>query len=492
MSLNDLKSLILSDHPLVIMDSDDEQRGAELLESACEALGLPLYEWSSESGLRSGQDAEPLGIRTECPLKALACAEEFRGDAVFLFHHLSDHFGDPGLRFALREALAKFRFSRSCLALAGADLNLPAGFEADAAWIQVHRPDAEEIGQLLDESLREAREHGAFQTKLTASERDAVIHAMLGMTRNQARQSLNRAIFQNHKLDATTISANTRAKFAAMRDGGLIEFFPANQTETETETGIEAGGGGFENLREWLKTTGQTAKAILVTGVAGCGKSLAARVVADWKRLPLIKIDAVRLDDDSIGDLEENFARAAEVAGSLAPCVVWIEAIERAIGDVANPRILPVALQWIRERNPAIFIVATTGDLQQLPVDLLRHGRFDEFFFVDLPRSGERVRIWQAQLRERKQDPAAFDLGYLVEATDGFSRDEIEQAIVAALCRAREQRRQPDTQLLIHEIYGVIPRSMSHASEISKIRREALKCCLPAARQSEHGLALVA
>ena len=273
---------------------------------------------------------------------------------------------------------------------------------------------------------------------------------------------------------------------SAIRDGGLLEYYPLEDNRFEL--------GGFVNLKSWLERAkmGFTAEAkalnltpprgIMLVGVPGCGKSLAAKAIAREWQLPLLKLDAGRLFDKFIGESEKNFRKAIEMAESLSPIVLWIDEIEKAMsagsgsGDAdggLSRRLFGAFLTWLQEKKQEVFVVATANTLSALPPELLRKGRFDEIFFVDLPDTDERTAIWAIHLGLRKQDRSQFNLPKLVDASTGFSGSEIEQAVVAGLYRALYHKQSLTTDLLIEELSHTVPLSVTRSEEIYQLRATA-------------------
>ena len=477
MSLHDLKSLILSHHSLVVMETTDTARATELLDAAAESIQIPLFRWSLHHASNNSSLSETLGL-----------AEQMETEAIFLLEDLDDELDEPQLQGVLQRVCSRFRYSRSCLVLVGTEIELPSELDSEAAWFQLRLPDSDELRQLLDELLAESHGLNSNQSDLSANEREAVVAAMKGMTRNQARQSLMRAIFEQHGVEADDVGNRERAKTAVVRADGLVEFFPAGEHSVELP--------GFGNLCAWIDqpTDLMTARSVLLAGVEVSGNSVAVQIVAHRKRLPLLKFDAARLEGLSSQEAEEQFAHAASIAKSVAPCVFWLDNVEQAAGKTANPNILSAVLAWTGERseNPDIFFVATAHNLGALPVEFAPAAAFDEIFFIDLPTAAERANIWDIHLRQRQLEQANFDIGFLVDASEGFSSDEIEQTIVASLYRAAEQRRPLDQQLLTGEIYATVPLSMSHAAEFSRIRREAAGKAVPASEPDHTAVTLAA
>lgn len=217
---------------------------------------------------------------------------------------------------------------------------------------------------------------------------------------------------------------------------------------------------------------------MLLVGVQGCGKSLAAKVIAREWELPLLKLDAGRLFDKYIGESEKNFRRAIAVAESMAPAVLWIDEIEKGMAPGGGQdsdgglsrRLFGSFLTWMQEKRAEVFVVATANDLSALPPELLRKGRFDEIFFVDLPEADERKSILAIHLRLRRQDPAAFDLPRLAAASSGFSGAELEQAVISALLQALQDGRSLDTDLVERELSATVPLSVSRAEDVERLR----------------------
>ncbi|MFO0717340.1 MAG: AAA family ATPase [Nitrospira sp.] len=303
---------------------------------------------------------------------------------------------------------------------------------------------------------------------------------------HQARQVITQCVVEDGVLSASDVQTILTRKVQAIKDGGLLEYYPLEDNRFEL--------GGFVNLKSWLERAkvGFTAEAkalnltpprgIMLVGVPGCGKSLAAKAIAREWQLPLLKLDAGRLFDKFIGESEKNFRKAIEMAESLSPIVLWIDEIEKAMaagggsGDAdagLSRRLFGAFLTWLQEKKQDVFVVATANNLSALPPELLRKGRFDEIFFVDLPDTAERTAIWKIHLSLRKQNNAGFDLQKVVDASEGFSGSEIEQAVVAALYRALHRKQPLTTDLLLEEISYTVPLSVTRSEDINQLRAMA-------------------
>jgi SpoVK/Ycf46/Vps4 family AAA+-type ATPase len=321
------------------------------------------------------------------------------------------------------------------------------------------------------------------QVDLSRDDAQHLIQALAGLTLQQTRTVIAQAIVDDGKLTPLDIDQVIRAKGEIIDRGGLLEFFPLEDNHFEL--------GGFARLKEWLANarTGFTAEAkalnlqapkgVLFAGVQGCGKSLAAKFIArEWK-LPLLKLEAGRLYDKYVGESEKNFRRATTVAQAMAPVVLWIDEIEKAFASTTaadadgglSQRLFGSFLTWLQEKEDGVFVVGAANDVNRLPPELLRKGRFDEIFFVDLPSGTERETIFAIHLRSRKQDVARFDLKQLASASEGFSGAEIEQAVIASLYCTLRTKEPLTTEALLDALRTTVPLSVARREDVERLRR---------------------
>ncbi len=506
-SVHDLRTLIRSSHPLVVIETVEEERVLALLQSVTAQERMPLFEWSITRGLTRADESPTLSKLTATPLAVLQHLHGLTVEAVFWLKDLAPHLQDPAVCRQLREVAAAYSRSRATCVLTGQPIALPLDLEKLAVRLDLKLPDREELQSMLrgllqslgprtiprirsttlaQSILSSISETRAADKGPTTQESDAILRALQGLTLHQARQVIAQCIVERGTLSAEDLQTILKRKVQAIKDGGLLEYYPLEDNRFEL--------GGFTNLKSWLDRAqvGFTAEAkslnltpprgILLVGVPGCGKSLAAKAIArEWK-LPLLKLDAGRLFDKFVGESEKNFRKAIEMAESLSPIVLWIDEIEKAMvagggsGEAdagLSRRLFGAFLTWLQEKKQDVFVVATANDLSSLPPELLRKGRFDEIFFVDLPDDAEREAIWKIHLGLRKQDSTQFDLGKIVSASDGFSGSEIEQAVVAALYRALHQKTPLTTDLLIEELTHTIPLSVTRREDIDALRQTA-------------------
>lgn len=487
-TIHDLKTLVSSYQSIIAIETLEEQRVGEFLLEVAEDLGVTLFDWTITRGVvKQGVKRDTHMGSTKEPDKMLGYIVGLQLDAVYHLKDFAQHLTNPAISRLLREVVEAFHHRRSCLVLTGHEVKLPEDIEPITSRYILQMPSREELKRVLESTVHSLRERHPVRVDLTGEETEQVLEAMVGLTLNQARQSIAHALLDDNLLNPEDIPRIRQHKARLIRDGGLLEYFPPSENHFEI--------GGFDNLKDWLarsavgfsqeaRTLGLSPpRGILIVGVQGCGKSLAAKVIARQWGISLLKFDAGRLYNKYIGETERQFREAVRLAESVAPCVLWIDEIEKGFGGGGDGetdggtsrRLLASFLTWLQEKVETVFVVATANDLSTIPPELMRKGRFDEVFFVDLPSAEERARIFEIHLRLRNQDPSQFDIESLVVGSEGFSGAEIEQAIIAGLYRALYQKQAPDTALIRHEIESTVPLSVSRAEEIAALRADASK-----------------
>ena len=483
-SVHDLKSLVLSFHPVIVIETVEEDRVSGLLHNVAGDLHVAHFSWTITTGLQKLPGDEPIATQwTTDPFQLLSHIEGLSIEAVFHLRDFARHFETPQVVRQFRDLAKRFATTRSTLVLTGRTVELPDELEHQAVHYPLRMPGREELKPVVASVLRSLGGRRKVPVELEPDEFDSLLGALSGLTLNQARQAVAEAVIDDGRLDASDIPRVIDRKAQLLRRDGVLEYYPAEDNPFAL--------GGFEKLKEWLARArmGYTKEAralnleppkgILLVGVQGCGKSLAAKHIArDWK-LPLLKLDTGRLYDKYVGETEKNLRRTLALAESMAPVVLWIDEIEKAMAQGGagsedgglSRRIFGTFLTWLQEKHADVFVIATANDLSSLPPELIRKGRFDEVFFVDLPTAEERRTIFRIHLAHRKQDPDAFDLDALLGASEGFSGAEIEQAVVAALYRALHDQRALDTEVVLAELNATVPLSVSRMEEVQALRR---------------------
>lgn len=491
-ALRELRTLVLSRNSGIAIETEDEERADALLQAMAHGLDLPLVPWSISTGLKV-QSTGNYVSDSDKPARAIRAMEEYIGDAIFVLKDFTQHLDEPAVSRALKELLDRFA-KPPCLStviLVGSDINLPKGFETNVATFDIKLPEAGEYERAIHGVIESLLLNRHSRIEISAGQVPEFASALRGLTLNQARRAVARVAIEDGRLSLEDLTKLVELKAEMLERGGLLELIPADA--------IDAQLGGFAGLQRWLGRQqlafGEEARAlnlpapkgVLLVGVQGCGKSLAAKAIAKSWNLPLLRLDAGRLYDKFVGESEKNFRQVISIAESLAPTVLWIDEIEKGMrpsgsGEVdggLSQRLFGSFLTWLQEKRSGVFVVATANDLSALPPELLRKGRFDEVFFVDLPTPDERIEIFRIHLTFRRQDPAQFDLPALAAATEGFSGAEIEHVVVTSLLEALQSRVPADTNSILRVIGSIIPLSVSRRADIEQLRARAEEQFVP-------------
>lgn len=495
-SVHNLQTLLLAFQSVIVFETVEEERVQKLLQTAVQAMQLPLYEWSITRGLvrsagpnnRWVDECTPPGShqpaafeRTVDPVDMLEHIGEMTQRGVFWLKDFARHLTDPVVARQFREIAQLFGQSRSALVLSGHTIALPPEVAPDAVYFDLKLPGRDELQQVVMEVVRSLSHKNRVQVQLQSSDVQTLVQTLRGMTLKQARQVIAYVALQDGKLTASDADQILERKAQIIREESLLEYIPVNGSILEL--------GGFAGLKHWLARARvgfssqaqelnlKPPKGILIVGIQGCGKSLAAKAIAHEWKLPLLKLDAGRLYDKYVGESEKNFRQAVKLAESMAPTVLWIDEIEKSFGSTDSDadggltrRLFGFFLTWMQEKSQDVFVVATANDISKIPPELLRKGRFDEIFFVDLPDVQERAAILRIHLTQRKQVPQYFDLPDLIAATEGYSGAEIEQAIISALYNALYLGKPLDTALLLEAIRSTVPLSVSRREKLAELR----------------------
>ena len=486
---HDLQALIQSRHPIITIDTVEEERVDNLLGIVASGLHMPLFTWTVTHGLqRAGGENAVYGTANPQMLVRHLVTLTVRG--IFHLKDLHAHLGDATVVRGMRDIASTFIKSGSTAVISGGSIHLPAELTREAVPFDLHLPDHDELQQIVRQILRTLNRQHEVSVTLGADGMESLLQALSGLTLNQARQAVAWAVLDDNALSAANIPRLLRRKGDAVREEGLLEFYPPDDNTFQL--------GGLERLKAWLERArvGFTPEAralglppprgVLIVGVQGCGKSLAAKVIARAWKQPLLKLDAGRLYDKFIGESEKNLQKALDFAEAIAPCILWIDEIEKGFasgGDAdagLSHRMLGSFLTWLQEREASVFVAATANDVLALPPELLRKGRFDEIFFVDLPDGRSREEIFRIHLALRRQDPSTFNLSALVAASDGFSGAEIEQAITAGLYRALHDKQPMTDASLGEELRGTQPLSVARREDVERLRETARGRFVPA------------
>ncbi len=491
--MSDLTLLIKSRYPLVCVETQEEGRLAGILDGICRELNLAFFTWSVADGLRRRGLEQPV-YDTADPMKALQHVQAARIPAVYLLRDFHPYLSDPVVVRRVREIAQECTKWNVTLVLSAPALELPMELRAEAARFRLHLPDEKDLRAVVEETFRDInRGAGRVSWKLKSDELSVLVRNLRGLTLEEARRAVSRCILDDSALDHADVAKVLQAKKERVEASGILEYF---------EVGKEVASlGGMENLKGWLhrfragfspqaREMGlRPPRGVLLVGVQGCGKSLAAKTIAREWGLPLLRLDPGRLLDKYIGESEKNLRTAFDTAEAMAPVVLWVDEIEKAFAGSSSSdadaglgrRLFGAFLTWLQEKKETVFVAATANDLSATPPELLRKGRFDEIFFVDLPTADERRQILSIHLNGRGQNAAEFELAPLVEATDGFSGAELEQVVVAALYGVlAEGRKRLTAEHLLEEAGRTVPLSRSRREYVEELRKLARDRFVPA------------
>ncbi|ANV89175.1 MULTISPECIES: AAA family ATPase [unclassified Picosynechococcus] len=496
-NIHSLKTFICAFHPIIVIETVEEERVEALLREVVKDLHMPLFEWTVNLGLaptpgtkyapRTNDYARPGANKpiafenTADPLDVLKYMGQIERNGIFWLKDFAPHLEDPKVIREVRELAEIYGVVNSAMVLTGESITLPKAIAHDAVYFELTLPDGDELYQTLSEVMRELKVRHKLAITLQGEELNQFVHALSGMTLKQARQAIAYAALIDGELNGADILKVIHRKAQILREESLLELFPVEENTAKL--------GGFVGLKQWLKRAQvgfssaakrvnlPAPKGILIVGVQGCGKSLAAKTIAREWQLPLLKLDAGRLYNKFVGESEKNFRQAIKLAESMAPAVLWIDEIEKSFGNPSGEgdgglslRLFGSFLTWLQEKSQEVFVVATANDLLQLPPELLRKGRFDEIFFVDLPNAQERAAIFSIHLARHRQNVQDFDLRILVTAAAGYSGAEIEQAIIAGLYQALYAQTPLTTDALVAQMKSTVPLSVSRREDVEKLR----------------------
>jgi len=469
--------------PLVALVTPEEARAEErlLLPLAREWREGRLFAWTTTRGyslVRGGGGGEPLALPAPDPLSALDVVAAYQEPAVFLlkdFHHYLDN---AALLRKLRDLALTLGPTGKHVVFLGPRFRVPEDLEKEVQVVDYPPPDLAELGELLA-SVPEA-------AALSPAGREALLKALLGLTLGDAEAILAKALVRDGAVTDAAVDLVLGEKRQIVRRSGLLEFYEAEEHLGDV--------GGLAALKAWLRRRHDAfseearefglpvPRGILLLGVQGCGKSLVAKAISREWRMPLLRLDVGRVFGKYIGESEAAIRRVVQTAEAVAPAILWIDEIEKGFAGAAaeshdtgvSARVLGTFLTWLQEKRKPVFVFATANQIRNLPPELLRKGRFDELFFVDLPTPEERAEIFRVHLARRRRDPEAFDLAALAERTDGFTGAEIEQVVCEALYSAFAADRRPLGQDdLTHAAAEIVPISVTMKEAIGAMRHWA-------------------
>src|ERR1700723_3051889 len=431
---------------------------------------------------------------TREPVQALANMESMTVEAAFILKDFHRHMEDPVVVRRLRDVGQKFSKNRRTVVIVAPSIKMPPELASLVEYLELPLPDKLRLRQIIDEMIVRVGKTRTLRRSLETGGLDAMAGNLRGLTEEQAERAVSQAIVTRYGLTSEIVTDVLQAKKEMLRRSEMLEFVEVSDTLASV--------GGLENLKRWLEqrrgTWDEQARAfglepprgVIILGVQGCGKSMSAQAIAGEWKLPLVKFDTAAIFDKYIGETEKRIQKVFRVAEELSPCVLWIDELEKVFAgsgsDSASAdagvsaRLLGAFLSWMQERRAPVFVAATCNNVSALPPELIRKGRFDELFFVDLPNQAERKQIFALELVRRNRRPAEFDLNQAAAAARGYSGAEIQAAIQAALYAAFSEKKALNTQSLLDALAHTVPLSTTRAEEITAQREWARTRAVPA------------
>jgi ATP-dependent 26S proteasome regulatory subunit len=491
--VEEIECLIRARYPILYVVSSEENRVEAALLEIARRWEKRVYAWSCTLGLvpagMSLQSQRTRSAATRDPLAALDQVVDQVEPALFLFKDLHPYLNrqNCGVVRRLKDIALHLKDSLKTVILVSPVLEVPAEIEKDVTVLHFPLPDKETLRQLIEGVAGEVTASGRVPVELDEPGRERLIQAALGLTLGEAENVFAKILIRHERLSGDLVAEVLAEKQQIVRKSGLLEYYATEETF--------AGVGGLADLKDWLakRAAALTAaardfglpapKGLLLLGVQGCGKSLCAKAVSNLWQVPLLRFDIGRVFGSLVGSSEENVRRAIAVAESVAPAVLWVDEIDKAFAGSqgsaladggTTARVFGTFLTWLSEKTAPVFVVATANDLTQLPPELLRKGRLDEIFFVDLPDVSERREVWTIHLRKRGRDPAGFALDALAAATAEFSGSEIEEAVISGLFDAFHEGAPLTSEHLRRAVEQTVPLARTMAENIERLRRWAV------------------
>ena len=478
--IHDLGLVLDSKVKLVVIESWDELRVLETLTGLAVRRGLSLHTWSVTEGLqRLGFGGAPVDESpTVEPEAALRMIKADPQPNLYVMCDLHPFLEDnPRLVRLLKEIAMSEAAHTPTLVLVSHALKLPAEVQRFAARFSLALPSEDELLSIVrDEATRWSERNRGARVRTDNRTLQQVVKNLRGLSHAEARALARNVICDDGAITQEDIPELNKTKFQLLDLEGVLSF--------EYDTTRFAEVGGLVNLKRWLAerqagflegTLADAPKGVMLVGVQGGGKSLAAKAVAGLWGLPLLRLDFACLYNKFFGETERNLREALRLAEQMAPCVLWMDEVEKGLasgehdGGVSQ-RVLGTLLTWMAERKAPVFVVATANAIDRLPPELVRKGRFDELFFVDLPSAEVRADIFRIHLQRRELEPSSFDLAQLAAASEGYSGAEIEQAVVSALYAGQAQQQAVDQALFLRALQTTAPLSVVMAERLAALR----------------------
>ena len=485
-------NMIEAHYPVLYLTTFEYNRTKQKIHGMLDSLkgDVCKYEWDCVNGLMQMDkqgvvspitvDGETI-VEAEMVMKYALNKDKSKKD-VFILNDFNEHIEEENIKFYIRTLSEKARYTNTYIIILSAVYKLPIELEKYVTVVNIPLPDRIDLSKTLAHIEKESG------LSITSSLRNRLIDAALGMTTTEADLAFCLAVVKDN-LKESSVGTVSAEKEQIIRKSGVLDYYPKNESIKDV--------GGMDNLKDWLfkrqkaydkkaREWGlQEPKGLLLLGVPGCGKSLTAKCIASCWEMPLLRLDIGKVFQGIVGSSEDNIRKAIVTAEAVAPCVLWIDEIEKGLSGVQSSgmtdggvtsRIFSTILTWMQEKTCPVFVVATANNINLLPPELLRKGRFDEIFFVDLPNQEERKNIFTIHLNKRNQKTDNFAMESIARESEGFNGAEIEECIKEAMFDAyvsNPENPQLTTKFIIEAINKTVPLSVTMKEQISSLREWA-------------------
>jgi SpoVK/Ycf46/Vps4 family AAA+-type ATPase len=484
----ELRLLLRSRFPIIVVETAEEPRFAQLIENLANLDELALFTWTVVRGLAGARigNAVPQSRELEDALQHIVKSPQ---NGVYVFYDATPYMENPGVVRLVREIAFNHNRTQQTLLFVGSRVELHPDLQRMSASFRLAPTGPDDIRKMIKEEAELYMFQREVNLKADRAAYDMMVQHLVGISRDDARRMIRQAIEHEGAITMEDVARVLRLKHESLGKGGTLQMV----TEVESLEQV----GGQARFKKWLELRRDAfhgkpgterldvPRGVLLLGVQGSGKSLAARAVAGSWRVPLLRLDFGALYNKYHGETERNLRAALETAAQMSPCILWLDEIEKGVasggedGGVSR-RVLGSLLTWMSERRDRVFLIATANDIESLPPELLRKGRFDEIFFVDLPDAATRAEIFRIHLAKRGHAPEGFTLPQLAAAAAGFSGAEIEQAIVAGAYAAHAEGQPLAARHVATELAGTRPLSVVRAEHVAGLRDWAQGRTVPA------------
>lgn len=474
----ELDTYIRARFTLIVLVTHEEERAVEMVRSMCEAYQRTCIGWDVAEGflwVTPGKGSLPSARDALTALEQIDKMDD-QTPSVFVLKDFHDFWPNAQVRRKLRSLALKMKYTKKSIVIITPTSRIPDELKNEVVLETVPLPDVAELQKVLNN----IKDISGVRINLTPLGKEKLVKAAVGLTSTQAQRVFAKAVVRDGVLDDTDIDLVTDEKKQIIRESEALEFFSVTESMDDV--------GGLKVLKDWLRMRDRAfsdrareyglpmPKGIALLGIPGTGKSLTAKMIGGLWRMPLLRLDVGALFGSLIGESEERTRRALHLAETIAPCVLWIDEMEKALAhggldSGTSTRVFGTVLTWMQEKRAPVFVVATANDISSLPPELLRKGRFDEIFFLDLPTLPERRDIFAVHLRKRRRLPQDYDLDRLAAASEGYVGSEIEQAIIDAMYIGfNDNEREFTTEDIMLALSRQVPLSVSQRETIGYLR----------------------